>query len=269
MRSPGLLLFALLLPGSSLRAEDATPDPQLAKIVSQYARLRKQSQLAKTAAYADQLRALRTSLQQSGDAAGAAKVTEELQAVLKSLALTAPDGSAPAANADDFNRLFDQVNDVEEAESAPMPADGRVVRKVLRLRDAESFSPRDYSREHWKNPGAQLTWILRQIPPGKYRVRLTYSAAAGESGGQGLLKLSGNSEGVSFQIPSGSGTWKDVEHKDIARIEIKELPLSISVETVALAEGAKTLFDLRGILLMSEQATSTATSAGKTTEAPK
>lgn len=251
-----LILSGLAALSALSPAQTPDRDAQLEKIQGQFSQQRQRVQMSAKASYADQLRALRDSLQKSGDAAGAEKVTAELQSVLKQLAgtLDFQPGSPPSkpASADGLDSVFSDENDVSDDETMKLSATLPRRPHVLRLRDADGFNPRQFNRNHWRKSGAQLSWTLKTLAPGAYRVRLIYTAGAGQSGGSGLLRLSGNTDGVQFQIAAGSGSWKDVLQKDIARVEIKELPLTLTIEAQSVTEGALTLFDLRAVWLVSD-----------------
>ena len=92
------LACACLL-AATLPAAAAEDDVQLTRVTEQFKQQRERAQLSALALYADQLRGMRDSMTKSGDAAGAAKVSEELAAVRKKLAAALPPhAQTPAAS---------------------------------------------------------------------------------------------------------------------------------------------------------------------------
>ena len=55
-----------------------------------------------------------------------------------------------------------------------------------------------------------------------------------------------------FVITAGEGDWKAVLQKDIALVDIKELPLTLTLKASTINEGAETLFDLRSVWLLQD-----------------
>lgn len=253
-------LLLLLLAGSLAASADETPDPELDRVVAGFRQQRVDAKRTAFAAYADQLRHMEADFSAKGDAAAAAKARQEYRAILEKLDAVSGKSASPKGDGeskrpatrqkeDDLDSIFGgKKGDDDPAESTAPRRDGVV---MLRIRDAKTYPQGKPDRSFWSAPGATVKWTLQDVPPGSYRVRLVFVGASGESGGKGEV-LVGESP-VPFTVKPPHDNWTAPAMREVAVLEIQKCPLDFSIRCVGLAEGAKSLFELRRVDLVPEK----------------
>jgi hypothetical protein len=256
------------LAASALSAQEAAgPDRVLEEMESRLQEQRAAALRTRLLIAADELTKLQSQMTASGDAAAVAHVQKDLDGVqhaikqLANIVRRQADPPAPGELKEDeqlsptalakwrIDRIIGQFT-VARSEPRPdpgtLPANARThVLKMDKARLRSGSGAGDVEGDYWIRQGDYALWTVPGLGPGSYDVILRCTAGP-DAGGTATVKLAG--ENLTVKVPAGEKGGRE-QRLSAGTITIKDPGVDVRVECTALAEGAKHLWKLEGVLL--------------------
>ncbi len=262
-----VILLLVVLARTSLAQDAGGADRILEEMEARLQEQRAAALRTRLIIASDELRQLHARSSAAGDAATAALVKADMEAIdaaVKQLTGMArrqagpPEPgelkeneklSATALAKRRIDRILARFTAVSREAGQQTGATGPAPRahdlKIAKARLRNSFDASDDEGDYWAAAGNYAIWTVPDAVPGKYGLVLRYTAGP-DSGGTAVIKLAG--ESLTVNVPRGDKSGRE-QQLPAGTVTIREPGVDIRVENAGLAEGAKRLWKLEGVLL--------------------